>query len=78
MVQLVESGNEALDLNDCVDEETFSKLEEESERKEILGSLLEFSGAEQFKQLYGAFMKTGMSYSPYGADLSRVVLESLL
>lgn len=78
MVQLVESGNEALDLNDCVDEETFSKLEEQKERKEIIGSLLDFAGNEQFKQLYGAFMKTGMSYGPFGADLSHVTLENLL
>ena len=78
MVQLVESGNEALDLKDCVDEEAFNMLEEQRERKEIIGSLLDFAGNEQFKQLYGAFMKTGMSYSPYGADLSNVVLENLL
>ena len=76
----MESGNEALDLNDCVDEETFSELEEERERKEILGSLLEFSGAEQFKQRYGSFMKTGMSYgsfAPFG-ELSHVELENLV
>lgn len=78
MVQLVESGSEALDLKDCVDEEAFNMLEEQRERKEIIGSLLDFAGNEQFKQLYGAFMKTGMSYSPYGADLSHVTLENLL
>ena len=46
MVQLKESDktleSEALDLNDCVDEQTFNMLEEERERKEILGSLLDF------------------------------------
>lgn len=78
MVQLAESGNEALNLNDCVDEATFNELEKQKERKEMIGSLLDFAGNEQFKRLYGAFMKTGMSYSPFGTDLSHVTLENLL